>query len=104
MFFTVFEIRAPAAPAALRQWQPVRVEVDLQEAGRKAAARAPLTSVAVYEGNLYAGSAKWLHQLKGNELVERSELHEPVMIKENLHKQLEWCHDASFYTNGRGAS
>lgn len=97
----MFEIRATAATAALRQWQPVCVEVDLQEAGRKAAACAPLTSVVVYEGNLHAGSAKGLHHLKGNELVEGSELHEPVMIKENLHKQLEWCQDASFYTNGR---
>lgn len=73
LLFTVIEISALAAPAdatAHRLWQPVGDEVYLQEIGRKVATSAPLTSVAVYEGNIFAGSAKGLHQLKGNELVE----------------------------------
>ncbi|MHB8522511.1 MAG: hypothetical protein ACYDH9_17380 [Limisphaerales bacterium] len=69
---------SPAGAAVQRLWQPVPDNVYLQETGRKVTASAPLTSVAVYEGIVYAGSAKGLHQLKGNELVEVSELREPV--------------------------
>ncbi|MEO6181710.1 MAG: hypothetical protein ABIP71_01120, partial [Verrucomicrobiota bacterium] len=81
LIFVATEISASAAPktsAAQRHWQPVRDEVYLQEMGRKVAASAPLIAVAVYEGNVYAGSARGLHQLKGNGLVEVSELRDPV--------------------------
>jgi len=81
LLLAVAEFSAPAAPgyaAAQHHWRPVRDEVYLQEIGRKVTASTPLTSVAVYEGDVYAGSAKGLHQLKVNELVEVSELREPV--------------------------
>ena len=81
LFLAVSAFGASAASGAAvvqRHWQPVRDEVYLQEIGRKVTASAPLTSVAVYEGNVYAGSVKGLHQLKANELVEVSELREPV--------------------------
>ena len=79
--FAAIAINATAAPAgadAQRLWQPVLDDVYLQEVGRKVATGAPLTSVAVYEGKIFAGSPKALHQLKGNELVEVSELREPI--------------------------
>ena len=69
---------APAETAVQRHWQPVRDEVYLQEIGRKVTTKTPLTSVVVYEGNVYAGSTIGLHVLKGSELVEVSELREPV--------------------------
>src|SRR6185295_11043870 len=53
-------------------------EVYLQEIGRKVAASSPLTSVAVYDGTVYAGSANGLYQLNGNELVEVKPLREPL--------------------------
>ena len=79
--FVGFAVGASAAPAdttTQRLWQPVPDDVYLQEVGRKATTSVPLTSVAVYEGKVLAGSAKGLHQLKGSELVEVSELREPV--------------------------
>ena len=78
---SMVEVSAPAAPAeppVQPRWQPVRDEVYLQEVGRKVASAAPLTSVAVYEGNIYAGSANGLLLLKGSKLVESSELRDTV--------------------------
>jgi hypothetical protein len=79
LIFSAPEISAIAATngvAIQRLWQPVRDDVYLQEVGRKITTSAPLTSVAVYDGNIFAGSAKGLNQLKAGELLEVSELRE----------------------------
>src|SRR6185369_14437049 len=70
---------APAAESTTqRHWQRARDEVYLQEVGRKISAPSPLTSVAVYEGKVYAGSAKGLHEVMGNELADIAAVRTPV--------------------------
>jgi len=70
---------APAAESTTqRHWQRARDEVYLQEVGRKISAPSPLTSVAVYEGKVYAGSAKGLHEVRGNELADIAAVRTPV--------------------------
>jgi hypothetical protein len=78
LVLSAFQFDALAGTNTQRFWQPVPDEVYLQEVGRKVATSVPLTSVAVHEGHMFAGSAEGLHQLKGDELVEVSELREPV--------------------------
>jgi hypothetical protein len=81
LFLVCCELCAIASPAdspTLRHWQPVRDEVYLQEVGRKIAASFPLTSVAVYEGKVYAGSAGGLYELTGNELSKIAAVRAPV--------------------------
>lgn len=73
-----FDFSAPAASVPQRLWQPSRDEVYLQEIGHKVTASAPLTSVAVYRGSVFTGSATGLQELQSNELVEVSALREPV--------------------------
>jgi len=68
----------PAEKPAARLWQPVSDEVYLQEIGRKVAATAPLTSAAVFDGTVYAGSTNGLYQLDGSELVEVKMLRKPI--------------------------
>ena len=60
-----------------RIWKPVPDEVYLQETGRKVTTDFPLTSVAVFAGKVYAGSAKGLFWLKGPTFTEVSEVGEP---------------------------
>ena len=57
---------------------PVRDDVYLQEIGRKVAAPFSLTSVAVYEGKVYAGSSAGLHQLNGENWAPVSAVSAPV--------------------------
>ncbi len=67
----VFEMTMSGAETpgrAPRDWQPVADEVYLQETGRKVLSQKPLTSVAVLEGKVYAGTASGLLELDGNEL------------------------------------
>lgn len=66
------------AVAAERLWQPVRDDVYLQEVGRKVVTASPLSSVAVFEGKVHAGSASGLLVLKGDALVEIGEMRERV--------------------------
>ena len=77
-----------AAPSPPPQWQPAPDDVYLQEIGRKIPSSVPLTSVAVYEGTVYAGSTSGLRLLRGNELVEiepvRSAVHRLVVAGGNL--------------------
>jgi len=91
MLLACGELCAGAAPATItneRRWQPARDEVYLQETGRNISTTVPMTSVAVYEGRIYAGSAKGLHELGGNELAEVAAVREPVnrlvVAKESL--------------------
>src|ERR1041384_1280294 len=75
------EVCAAVAPATItneRRWRPARDEVYLQETGRKIPTTVPLTAVAVYEDKVYAGSAKGLHELRGNELADVPAFGEPV--------------------------
>ncbi len=71
-------IATPDAISAQRHWQPVRDEVYLQEVGTKVVTKFPLSSVAVYGTNVYAGSINGLYLRKGKELVQVRELLEPV--------------------------
>ena len=61
-----------------QRWQPVRDDIFLQEVGRKVNAPAALTSVAVFENKVFAGSANGLFQLRDSELTEVSAVRQPV--------------------------
>src|SRR5437899_6082328 len=61
-----------------QRWQPVPDNIFLQEVGRKVNAPAALTSVAVFENKVFAGSANGLFQLRDSELTEVSAVRQPV--------------------------
>lgn len=69
---------APDSPASQRHWQPIQDKVYLQEIGRKVAVSFPLTSVAVHDGVVYAGSTNGLYRLNTNELTQVAEVRGPV--------------------------
>ena len=71
-------LTAPAFDAPHRDWQPVPDTVYLQEDGRKVPSKVPLTSVAVYEGKVFAGTSAGLLELSGDELVEMPAMRKPV--------------------------
>ena len=74
--------------AAERLWQPVRDDVYLQEVGRKVVTSFPLTSVAIHDGNVFAGSTNGLHILQDAALVEVAEMREPVLRLVSAQKAL----------------
>lgn len=73
-------ITVPAAEVPLNgpRWQAVRDEVFLQEVGSQVVTSDPLTAVAVYEGRVFAGTAKGLLHLEAERLVEEAAPKEPV--------------------------
>jgi hypothetical protein len=70
LFLVLSHIPGHAAAPSERRWQPVSDEVFLQEVGRKVSSPVPLTSVAVVEDTVFAGSASALFRLRGSELAE----------------------------------
>src|SRR6478672_2618529 len=81
LFLVTYEVHVFASAAespAQRHWQRARDEAYLQEVGRKVSTGSPLTSVAVYEGKVYAGSAKGLHEVMGSELADIAAVRAPV--------------------------
>src|SRR5262245_37341675 len=69
---------APETSRPQQNWQPLRDEVYLQETGRKIPTSIALTSVAVHEGKVYAGSSKGLHEIIGNRMADVAAVHEVV--------------------------
>ena len=59
-------------------WQPVRDDVYLQEVGRQVASAQPLTAVAVFDDQVYAGSKQGLLRLDADKLTPVAELSEPI--------------------------
>jgi len=69
----------PSSTNAPPLWKPVKDEVYLQEIGRKIPTDFPITSVAVHDGKVYAGTANGLRVVEAEKLVEIAELRQPVV-------------------------
>ena len=82
----VYGFATAADSPTQRHWQPARDEIYLQEVGRKVWSPSPLTSVAVYEGKVYAGSAGGLYELTGNELAEIAAVRSAIELAEQAGK------------------
>ena len=67
-----------AAPNPSTLWLPAPDDIFLQEVGRKVSSAVPLTAVALFENNVYAGSAQGLWRLESNRLAQVRELSGPV--------------------------
>jgi hypothetical protein len=79
----------PAAPLSTpREWMPAADKVFLQEIGHKVTTSFPITSLALHEGKLYAGSDKGLYHLAGNSLVEVGAVRDPVHRLRTVHGAL----------------
>ena len=76
-------------------WKPVKDEVFLQEVGRQVPTSHPLTSVAVFEGSVYAGSDQGLFKLQADQLIPIDELSTPI-------RRLVTTSDAMWAITGKG--
>lgn len=61
-----------------RAWKPIKDEIFLQEVGRQVPTSHPLTSVAVFNGSVYAGSDQNLFRLQADQLIPIDELSTPI--------------------------
>jgi hypothetical protein len=59
-----------AETAGPRRWQPVRDDVFVQEVGHQILTTEPLHTVAIHEGQIFAGSAKGTVRLEDGKLVD----------------------------------
>lgn len=84
-----------AGTATPRAWQPAPDHVYLQEVGRQVVSSQPLSAVAVFQTNLYAGSSAGLFILRSNELIAVPAAADPV-------KRLVNTKDALWVITGRG--
>ncbi len=66
------------APDHPQAWQPMRDDVYLQEVGRQIASAEPLTAVAVFDDQVYAGSEQGLVRLDADQLAPVVKMSEPI--------------------------
>lgn len=67
-----------AESAGPRRWQPVRDDVFGQLVGHQISTTEPLNTVAIHEGQIFAGSAKGPIRLEDGKLVDDGTMKEPV--------------------------
>ncbi len=87
----------------LPTWQPVQDQVYLQEVGRQITFPEPLTSVACFENEVYAGSKSGLFRLYADQLTSVTELSEPIQRLVATHDAL-WCITSTALHRLRGTS